>query len=165
MNETFLSILFMQIGLLYFQNSIGYFQSKVCKYDPTTEAVVNALSFGYPTSTYGFYCVYDINEMDDEMENKNKTVSGIGWGDFLVFNLLLLLVIPTNCSITIRLCVAFGCIISVQLAELCNDFILHYSDVEDVPALPLPTIAVTAYAIVIDAIIEHFNFDCNYPLK
>jgi hypothetical protein len=79
------------------------------------------------------------------VENKDKGVSGIECGDFLVFNFILLLIIPTNCSIALRICIAFGCIVIVQLADLCNDF-------KDLSARLLGTIAATAYAIIVDEI-------------
>jgi hypothetical protein len=64
------------------------------------------------------------------MEDKDKGVSGIECGDFLVFNFLLLLIIPTNCSITLRICIAFGCIVIVQLADLCKPFKLSFSELD-----------------------------------
>ncbi|CAM4888284.1 unnamed protein product [Rotaria socialis] len=133
--------------------------------DRINEAVVDALSFDYPTTPLGVYCVYDINELNDDVEKEDKCNSFLGWGDFLIFNILLLLVIPTNSSITIRTCIAFGCIVSVQLADICTDSLLHYTDSDSLPALPLPTIAATAYAIVVDAIIEYSNLNCENLLK
>jgi len=133
--------------------------------DRITEAVVDDLSFDYPTAPCGLYCLYDINELNDDVENQDKYNWFLGWGDFHVFNLLLLLIIPTNSSITIRICVAFGCIVIVQLADMCTSYILHYSDLQILPALPLPTIAATAYAIAVDAIIEYSNLGCNDPLR
>ncbi len=129
------------------------------------EAMVQAVSFDYPTAPRGFYCTSDINEWKDDIKDGQKCGSGIGWGDFFIFDLLLLLVIPANSSITMIACIAFGCIISVQLADLCTGLMLHHIDCHGLPAVPLPTIAVTGYAIAINAIIEYSDVSCDDPLK
>ena len=161
MNEIFVFMSFP-----YFENSVVYFKIKVRgDDDDVTDAVVNALSIGYPTTVYGFYNVYDFNELNNEVESEDVYLNGIGWGDFLVFDSLLLLVIPRNYSVIIQVWVAFGCIVIVQLADLCNDLIIYFTSCRNVPALPIPTIAATAYAIIVNAIIEHLNLDCNDLLK
>ncbi|CAF4352179.1 unnamed protein product [Rotaria magnacalcarata] len=135
------------------------------KYNSVTDTVADALSFDYPTAPYGVYCVDDINELNNGVKNWDRCVSAIGWGDFPIFDVLLLLVIPCNSSIIIRACIAFGCIVSVELANLCTGFILYFSDFNGLPALPLPTAVVSAYAIFVGAIIEYLNLDCEDTLK
>jgi hypothetical protein len=148
-----------------FQISVACLHPKCRTYDPVMEALVDAMLFDYPTAPRGYYCVCDINEMNDDVENENKCDSIIGWGDFFSFDLLLLMVIPINSSITIRACTAFGCIISAQLGDLFTNFMRPYTDSNGLPALPLPTIVVCAYAIAVNVIIEYFNLDCENPLK
>jgi hypothetical protein len=76
------------------------------------------------------------------------------------------MVIPTNSSITIIACIAFGSIISIQLADSFTGLMLRYIDCSNgLPALPLPTIAITGYAIAINAIIEYLDVSCDDPLK
>ncbi|CAF2988016.1 unnamed protein product [Rotaria sp. Silwood2] len=123
------------------------------------------MSFDYPTAPIGVHCVYDINEPNNDVEDEDKCFSAIGWGDLLIFNLLLLMVIPSNSSLTIKICIAFGCIVSIEFAEICNGFILYCIDFNGLPALPLPTAAVTAYMIIVNAIIEYSNVDCINSLK
>jgi hypothetical protein len=129
-----------------------------------TKALVDAVLFDYPTVPLGFYCVYDINELNDDVDDED-CFSVIGLGDFFFFDLLLLVVIPDNSSITTRACIAFGCMISVQFSDLCTGSMFSYVDSPSLPALPIPTIVVTAYAIVIDAIIQYSSMDCDDPLK
>jgi hypothetical protein len=150
---------------IFFQNSVVCLHPKCRVYDPAMEAMVQALSFDYPTAPRGFYCVSDINEVNDVVKDGNIGVAGIGWGDFFSFDFLLLLVMPINSSITTIVCIAVGAIISVQVAELCNGLMLHYTDSGCLPALPLPTIAITGYAIAINYIIEYSNVSCDDPLK
>jgi hypothetical protein len=151
---------------LFFQKSVVCLHPKFRVDDPALEAMVQALSFDYPTAPRGFYCVYDINELNDPVKDGEKGVSGIGSADFFFFDFLLLMVIPTNSSITIITCIAFGSIICVQLADSCTGLMLRYIDRSNgLPALPLPTIAITGYAIAINAIIEYLDVSCDDPLK
>ena len=148
---------------MFFLNSVVCLHPKFRGYHPATKALADAMLFDYPTAPRGYYYVYDINEMNDDVENESEFNPMIGWGDFFAFDLLLLLVIPNNCSITIRTCTAFGCIISAQIGDVCTSFMRPYTDSDYLPAVPLPTIAVTAYAIAIDAIIEYSNLFCEDP--
>ncbi|CAM4894670.1 unnamed protein product [Rotaria socialis] len=129
-------------------------------YDPVAKSIEDAVSFDYPTAPYGFYFSKDINELNDDVEYKDEYTSIIGWGDFFAYDLLLLLVASTNSSITIRACIAFGCIISVQLGDICTRFIDSKLDSNGLPGVPLPTIFVSGYAIAVKAIIEYLNLDC-----
>ncbi|CAF3360143.1 unnamed protein product [Rotaria socialis] len=156
---------FAFVWLMSVIDIVACFHLKCREYDPITDALADAMLFDYPTAPRGYYCVSDINEMNDDMENENECNSMIGWGDVFAFDLLLLLVIPNNYSITIRAYTAFGCIVCAQLGDLCTSFMRPYTDSNDLPAVPLPTIAVTAYAIAINAIIEYSNLDCEDPLK
>jgi hypothetical protein len=121
-------------------------------------------SFDYPTAPIGLYCTCDINELDDDVEDDNQSYQIIGFADFFFFNLLLLFVLPANSSIATRVCIAVGCIIMVQLGDLCTTFMLPYVS-DGLPAVPFPTVFVTAYAIVVDAIIEYSNIDCKNLMK
>lgn len=57
--------------------------------------------------------------------------------------------------------IAFGCIISVQLSDFCDGSMFCYIDVVGLPALPLPVVAVTSYAIAINVTNEYSNVSCN----
>jgi hypothetical protein len=130
------------------------------------EALVECMSFDYPTAPRHFYCVYDINELNDDVSNENKSFPVIGLGDFFFFNLLLLFVLPVNSSIPTRVCTALICIITVQLGDLCTTCLIPYvNNHKGLPALPFPTVFVTAYAIVVDVIIQYSDIGCENPLK
>ncbi|CAM4959332.1 unnamed protein product [Rotaria socialis] len=144
---------------------IVYLHPNRYKYNPVTETVVNALSFNYPTAPYGVYCADDINELNNGVKNWDSCVSAIGWGDFLIFDVLLLLIVPHNSSIVIRVCRAFGCLANIELVDLCTGFILYFSDFNGLPTLPLPTVVVSAYLIVVDVIIESSKLGCEDPFK
>ncbi len=163
--HSFILIHIDKIFVFFLNNSIECLHPKYRECNPTMEILKNTLLFDYPTAPLGFYCVYDFQEMNNDMENENKCNPKIGWADFFTFNILLLLVIPNNSSITIRACIAFGCIISAQFGDMCTSFLMSYTNSDYLPAVPLPTIAVTAYAIVINAIIEYSNVDCEDLLK
>ena len=129
--------------------------------DSISEALVECVLYDYPTAARGFYCVYDINELDEDVKREDKCFPVIGLGDFFFFNLLLLFVIPENSSIVTRGCIAFVCIIIVQLGDLCTIYMLPYGDPKGVPAVPFPTVFVTAYAIALDAIGQYSDIDCE----
>ncbi len=127
---------------------------------------MECMSFDYPTAPIGLYCTYDINEPDDDVEDDNQSFQVIGLADFFFFNLLLLFVLPINSSIATKVCIAFVCIIIVQLGDLCTSCMLSYvSDNNGLPAAPFPTVFVTAYAIAVDVIIEYSNIDCENLMK
>jgi hypothetical protein len=133
--------------------------------DSITDVLVESVSFDYPRVPRGFYCVYDINELNDDVENENKIFPMIGLGDFFFFNLLILIVIPLNSSMTTRLCTAFVCIMIIQLGNLCTGCFISYDDSKGIPAVPFPTIFVTGYVIAVDAIIQYSNTPCENSLK
>ena len=60
-----------------------------------------------------------------------------------------------------RIWVAIGCMASIEFGDLCSGVILYLSDLDGIPGLPLPTIAVTAYALVSEHIMERSTVDCD----
>jgi hypothetical protein len=53
-----------------------------------------------------------------------------------------------------------------KLGDLCTTYLIHYvHDHNGLPALPFPTVFVTAYAITVDAIIQYSNIGCKNSLK
>jgi hypothetical protein len=128
------------------------------------ELLMNTTLHDYPSIKKGVYYTCDIRELtDDDMENEDLDFSAMGTGDFHLFDLLLLFIIPIDSSITIKACIAFGCIISVQIGNLCTNYMFYYTDTGPLPALPFPVIVVTAYTIVLDAIIQYSNHACENP--
>ncbi len=110
--------------------------------------------------------MYDINEVsDDDEENDDLNFPVIGLADFALFNLLLLFVIPIHSSFTIKAWIAFGCIVSVLIGSLCTGYLLHNRHFVFLPALPFSVVAVTAFTIIIDAIIPYSNYGCEDPIE
>jgi hypothetical protein len=98
--------------------------------------------------------------------NDNKSFGAIlGLADIFAYNLLLLIVLPAYSSLTTTAWIAFGCIISVQIGDICTGFMFYYYDNEDMPGLPLPVIAVFTYTVVLDAIMQYSSSACEDALK
>ena len=150
----------------YFEHSVVCLHPALRVNDPILEALVESMSFDYPTAPRNFYCLYDLNEVTDDASNENKSFPVIGFGDFFYFNLLLLFVLPVNSSTLTRVCVALVCIVFVQLAELCTSCMIPYvRNHKGLPALPFPTVFVSTYAIAVDVIFRYSNVDCEDVLK
>ena len=154
------SFLFLQIRVLYrffSQFSIACLHPKWYMFDQIEKSKEDALSFDYPTLPLGFYFLYDINELNDDIGDDNEVFPITGLADFFYFDLLLLFILPVNCSFGSRVFIAFVCIILVQLADLCTVWVILLSDCRHWPGLPFPTIVVTAYMIAIDYFIGYSN--------
>ena len=50
------------------------------------EALVSASEFDYSTLPLDFYCLYDPNELSNDVKHKNDKFPIIGLGDFLFFD-------------------------------------------------------------------------------
>lgn len=91
----------------------------------------------------------DENELDQKGDHRS-----LGLGDFFIFNLMLLSVLPPLSSMKIQICVVIGHIIAVQighevthqLGRLCNQWIQ--------PAVPVPVISVSLYAILLQLLMN-----------
>ena len=123
------------------------------------EALEECVSSDYPTTPRGFYCDYDFNEWIEDMENEDTYFPMIGLGDFLFFDLLLLFVVPFNSSIITKGCIAFICIIVVQFGNLCTRYMGRFTYSESMPGLPFPTVFVTTFAVVLDAMGQYLDTD------
>jgi hypothetical protein len=67
-------------------------------FDRIGKSEEDALSFDYPTLPLGFYFLYDINEMNDNTGDENEVFPITGLADLFYFDLLLLFILPVNCS-------------------------------------------------------------------
>jgi hypothetical protein len=101
------------------------------------------------------YYSYDIENGIDE----TKILSGLGGADFVAYNVLLLWVLPPSPSITIKLFVFFGFLITIQIAVMITCWISYAWKQSDMPGVPIPVVLVSTYAIIVDFIIQNVDID------
>ncbi len=89
--------------------------------------------------------------------DKWKKSGGLGFMDFFVYNILLLLVVPQSSSIAVKACVIFGCIVSVQVGLLLTHWLKYLVNIYVVPGVPLPVIMVSVYIFLLRIIMPNFN--------
>ena len=104
-----------------------------------------------------FFCYYSY-DIEDGID-ATKDLSGLGGGDFVSYNVLLLWVLPPSPSITIQLCVLFGFLIIIQIAIMTTDWIGSLWKEWVMPGVPVPVVLVSAYAIIVDFIIQNVGID------
>ena len=119
----------------------------------------------YPTAPRGFYYAYDTYELDEDVKDEGTRFPIIGLGDFFYYDLLLLLVIPLNSSISTRASIALICIIVVQLGDMCTIYMDRFVYPKCIPGVPFPTVFVTLFAIVLDGIGQYSDNDCEILSK
>ncbi len=102
--------------------------------------------------------IYYVKDPTDIMDDNYVPI--LGFGDFFFYNLMVLFVLPPLLPITTKICVAIGCIISVQVGYIVTIWIAAFWNVETpVPALPLPVIIYSIYTILVDIFIQYSNLD------
>jgi len=85
--------------------------------------------------------------------DKWETSISLGLGDFLVYNILILLVVPPSSSIIIKMCVTLGSIISVQVGFLLTYWLCSLIKKMSTPGVPLSVITVSIYLFILNIII------------
>lgn len=143
------------------QYSVACLHPTLLVNDSMTEALVECMLSDYPTAPRGFYCAYDMNEWTEDMEKEDRCFPVLGLGDFFYFNLLLLFVIPVNSPIITRGCIALICIVLVLFGDLCTTLMRRYGAPDVLPAIPFPAVLITIYAIILDAIGQYLDTDCE----
>ena len=99
-----------------------------------------------------FYYVWN----SDNTEPGEKDIrASLGLGDFFIFNLMLLTVLPSLSSMTTKVCVTIGHIIAVQIGQEATFQLGCLYNQCTQPALPLPVVAVSIYAILLNSFIEY----------
>lgn len=103
---------------------------------------------------------YHVKYPIDGIRNKDTYISVLGLGDFFFYNLMVLFVLPPLLPMATKICVAIGGIISVQVGYMATIWIASFGNVEgDKPALPLPVITYSIYAIFVDIFMQYLNLD------
>ena len=98
---------------------------------------------------------YSTGEPDENGHiDRRENVSSLGLGDFLFYNLMLLWVLPPLSSMTTQVCVLVGHIIVVEIGEALAFELANRHYFRICPALPLPVVAVSFYALVLDVLIN-----------
>ncbi len=92
--------------------------------------------------------------------NKWKQSPVLGLGDFFVYNILVLITIPQSPSMIIKVCVAFGTMVSVQIGHLLTYRLISLVKVATAPGVPLPIITVSIYIFVLDIILPKYFNQC-----
>ena len=110
----------------------------------------------YPTFPVFCYYTHDIENGIDS----TKGYRAMGDGDFFLFNLLLLWILPPLSSTTTQICIFFGMIINVQIGYMLTDWIGSLWKEYKMPALPLPVIFISVYALIVDFILQSLDIDC-----
>ena len=85
--------------------------------------------------------------------------TALGFGDFLVYNILLLLVLPPFSSIVIKLYVTFGCIVSIITGLLATYWLGQWRKQTFLPGVPLPVVVFSTYILLLDIFMTHPS-DC-----
>jgi hypothetical protein len=77
----------------------------------------------------------------------------LGFADFLLYDILLLLILSLPLSMTIKILVTHGCIISVQVGYFVAIEIFEMMwEIDGIPALPLSIITFSIYILVLDTV-------------
>ncbi|CAF3261115.1 unnamed protein product [Rotaria sp. Silwood2] len=79
----------------------------------------------------------------------------LGLGDFYVYNILMLLVIPQSASMSLKVCVTLGSIISVQVGQLLTNYLQCLFKVRLAPGVPFPVMMVSLYTLLLDIIMTN----------
>ena len=115
-----------------------------------TRAMITSLfdnySFEYATQPPGFYITHDIDHDDDDDDN----FESIGLVDFLIYNWMLLFILPPFISIQEKTLVLIGHIISVQMGFWMTRSLGHYWECHRLPAAPCSVVFVSVYALLVD---------------
>ncbi|CAF3351740.1 unnamed protein product [Rotaria socialis] len=116
--------------------------------------VLDELSTGGIASSIIGFC-YTWNFDDNETDQTQNNRASLGTSDFLILNLMLLLILPPVSSMATKVYVAIGHIIAIQIGQKrtsrfgCsfNQYLLS--------ALPLPVFFSSLYAILLNAFVQY----------
>lgn len=93
--------------------------------------------------------VYTTADFDNNELNQKNDDQNLGLGDFLVFNLMLLFVLPSSSTIFIQICVGIGCVIIINIGQVVANTLAKFFQQSSYPAVPLPVITVSFYIVLL----------------
>ena len=102
-------------------------------------------SYEYAILPPGLYITHDV-EHDDNDDYQES----IGMGDFIIYNWMLLFILPPFISIQEKTLLLIGHIISVQIGFWMTRSLGYYWETEMLPGVPCPVVFVTLYVLVVD---------------
>jgi hypothetical protein len=88
-----------------------------------------------------------------EGADKWNTSASLDFGEFFVYNMLVLLVLPPSSSIITQICVTFGSIISIQVGCFLTDWLCYLVGNFSAPRIPIPVIMVSLHIWILNIII------------
>jgi hypothetical protein len=92
--------------------------------------------------------LYFTEYSDDD--DSNREDNGLGIGDFFIYNLMLLWILPPLSTVSTKVGIAVGHIIAVQIGLDASDRLARLYKQTLYPAFPLPVVAVSIYAFLLD---------------
>jgi hypothetical protein len=116
---------------------------------PTEELSKTELSI-----PYDFYSTWDFDNNESDEEGDEQALE---LGDLYIYNLMLLSILPPLSSMTTKVLVTVGYIISVQIG---NEGIIRLGRLynqKNIPGVPLPVVFVSMYAFILDMFTECCN--------
>jgi hypothetical protein len=134
----------------------------LCKTDDTISNESGAVSY---------FCKFFIKYVATESEGSfvpccyyTKGVANyggrfLGFGDFAVFNVLLLILLSLFPSTEVKVWIAFGFIISIIIGQLSTCYLQQLWNLRGMPALPLPVICFSTYVLLLDFLMT-FSDEC-----
>lgn len=107
----------------------------------------------FPPGQYYLFKDYENIKLDE-----NSFVYVLGLGDFTFYNLMILFIISPLPPIEIKIYIAIGAIIFIQIGYIVTIWKGSYwSEIKTRPVLQLPVIAFSAYTILLDVFMKDLN--------
>ena len=79
----------------------------------------------------------------------------IGFMDLLIFDVLVLMVIPQSFSVAIKVYVTFGSMISILVGFLLAYLFMRLMKLRTIPGIPLPIMIISVYLFFLDIIMPY----------
>lgn len=115
-----------------------------------------SLTDGFRLTPYAYY----VNDPRYEKIDDESFIISIGLGDFIFYNLMVLFILSPSLSMINQIYVVIGVIASVQIGYMVTNWTSVFRNKNNIqPALPLPVIFYSAYAILIDIFVQNSNSD------
>jgi hypothetical protein len=99
--------------------------------------------------------VYSTWDLDDSELDEDREEQSLGHGDFYIYNVMLLIVLPPLSSVIIKVLVTIGYIIIVQIGCWITFRLGLLYNQDSLPGVPLPVAVVSMYAVILDVFIEY----------
>ena len=118
------------------------------------EHIFDGVVGGFPpmNGQYPVFC-YFTHDIEDEPE-PTEGWRGLGHSDFIMYNLLLLWILPPSSTTTVQVCVFLGFVATLQTAMMVAESIVFLRMDSRMPGVPMPVIFVSAYALVVDFFVQ-----------